>query len=297
MMDCASRAAQEVLQSKGSEATPGILAMVHTFGRDLKFHPHVHMLMTEGGLTTDNEWEDVPFLPYNLLRKKWQYHLLTEIKKRLPKTKENVQLINRLFKDNPQGFYVNGESKMTSSRYTARYIGRYMARPALAEYKIIRYDGSRVTFWYESHQTGKRVYQTLNAIDFIKRLIDHIPPKEFKMVRHYGLYSRRTKALAKEILKTCKRFAQMSFEFVKGLPKTLNWRQRLIASFGQDPLICLPCKREMELWRIWHPGYGDIYDLCRDSPAIEYEEDSPKDKDKGFMESSPWTSQLCLFGV
>ena len=172
-----------------------------------------------------------------------------------------------------------------------------MARPALAEYKIIRYDGKQVTFWYESHQTGKRVYQTFNATDFIKRLIDHIPPKEFKMVRHYGLYARRTKSIAIEILKKCRRFAQMSFEFVKGLPKVLNWRQRLIASFGKDPLICPHCKREMELWRIWHPGCGDIYDLCRDSPAIEYEENSQKGKDKGFMESPPWTGQLCLFSV
>jgi hypothetical protein len=255
------------------------------------------MLLTEGGLNTENEWEDIPFLPYNLLRRKWQYYLLTEIKKRLPDTKENAQLINRLFKDNPKGFYVNGESKMTSSRYTARYIGRYMARPALAEYKIIRYDGQRVTFWYESHQTGQRVYQILSAIEFIKRLIDHIPPKGFKMVRHYGLYARRTKAIAIELLKKCRRFAQKSFEFVKGLPKGLNWRQRLIAGFGKDPLICVHCKQEMELWRIWHPGYGDIYDLCRDSPAIEHEEDLQKDKDKGFMESSPWTGQLSLFGV
>ncbi len=100
-----------------------------------------------------------------------------------------------------------------------------------------------------------------------------------------------------KILKKCKRFAQMSFEFVTDLPKTLNWRQRLIASFGKDPLICSNCKQEMELWRIWHPGYGDIYDLCRDSPAMEYEEDSQKDKAKGFMESSPWTGQLPLFSV
>jgi hypothetical protein len=49
--DCTSKSALEVLQSKGSDAIPGILAIVHTFGRDLKFHPHVHILMTEGGLT------------------------------------------------------------------------------------------------------------------------------------------------------------------------------------------------------------------------------------------------------
>ena len=71
--------------------------------------------MTEGGLTSKEKWEDIPFLPYNLLRKKWQYHLLTEIKKRISKSKDNDILINNLFKDNEKGFYVNGASKMTSS--------------------------------------------------------------------------------------------------------------------------------------------------------------------------------------
>ncbi len=300
MMDCAARAAMEVLQSRGSGAVPGILAVVHTFGRDLKFHPHVHVLMTEGGLNKANEWEDIPFLPYNLLRKKWQYYLLTEIKKRLHGSKENAQLINRLFKENQKGFYVNGASKMSSSRYTTRYIGRYLARPALAEYKIIRYDGREVTFWYESHETGKKVYQTVEAVEFIKRLTDHIPVKGFKMVRHYGLYSRRSKKIAIKILAGCKRFIQQSFEYFKDLPKPLNWRQRLIASFGKDPLLCPNCNQEMELWCIWHPDYGDIYDMGRDSPAVEpeHEKESQKKKSKKRVGIAGWGyCQLCLFSV
>ena len=79
MMDSASKAALEVLRSKGTDAVPGILAIVHTFGKDLKFHPHVHILMTEGGLKSKKEWEDIPFLPYDLLRKKWQYYLLNRV--------------------------------------------------------------------------------------------------------------------------------------------------------------------------------------------------------------------------
>jgi hypothetical protein len=296
LMDCAARTALEVLQCKGSDAVPGILVVVHTFGRDLKFNPHVHMLMTEGGLAGDQEWKDVPFLPYGLLRRKWQYYLLTELKKRLPQTGENARFINRLFADNGKGFYVNGESKMTSARYTARYIGRYMARPALAEYKITQYDGKSVTFWYESHETGQRVYQVLPVVELIKRLVDHIPLKGFKTVRHYGLYARRTKKIVAKMLAGCKRFIQQSLDFVKELPRRLSFRQRLIASFGCDPLIC--CQKEMELWRIWHPDYGDIFDLGRDSPAVEPEyEETEKNKTKGNMGNSGWERQLCLFSM
>jgi hypothetical protein len=252
--------------------------------------------MTEGGLTGNNEWKDIPFLPYSLLRKKWQYHLLTEIKKSLPRTKENAQLINRLFTENSKGFYVNAESEMTSSRYTTRYIGRYLARPALAEYRITHYNGKEVIFWYKSHQTGKKVYKRVDVIEFIKLLVDHIPFKGFKMVRRYGLYARRSKGI--DILKESKRFIQKSFEFVRDLPKALSWRERLIKSFGKDPLICSNCRQEMELWRIWHPGYGNIYDFGRDSPPVEYEEVVPeKEKTKEFMESPRRFRQLCLLNV
>ncbi len=215
----------------------------------------------------------------------------------LPKSKDNDILIDNLFKDNEKGFYVHGASKMTSSRYAARYIGRYVARPALAEYRITRYDGKEVTFWYESHETGKRVYTTLSAKEFIMRLIVHIPLKGFKMVRHYGLYARRIKNIAIEILKKCKKFIQSSFAFITGVSNPLNWRERLRRSFGSDPLICSRCKEEMELWKIWHPEYGDIYNFSRDAPVVESEEDTKEDKNKKFMENPKWESQLCLLPV
>lgn len=298
MMDCAAKTALEVLQSQRSEAVPGILVVVHTFGRDLKFNPHVHLLMTEGGLR-GGQWEPIPFLPYALLRKKWQYYLLTGIKRSWAESREDSRFIDRLFKDNIQGFYVNGESQMTSSRYAARYIGRYIARPALAEHKITSYDGQWVTFWYESHEEKRRVYRRLEAREFIERLIDHIPLKGFKMVRHYGLYARRSRGITWEILNKCRYFLQQSFAFLSAPVKVWGWRQRLIQTFGRDPLLCPRCGEEMELWRIWHPRYGDLFDMGRDSPGVEFldEKDSAKGKAQEFPEGSRWASQLSLFPV
>jgi hypothetical protein len=298
MMDCAAKTALEVLQSQKSKAVPGILVVVHTFGRDLKFNPHVHVLITEGGLI-GGQWGPIPFLPYALLRKKWQYHLLTEIKGRWASSREDSRFIDRLFKDNVQGFYVNGESRMTSSWYAARYIGRYIARPALAEHKLTGYDGQWVTFWYESHEEKRRVYRRVGVREFIERLIDHIPLKGFKMVRHYGLYARRSKGIVLEILNKCRNFLQQSFTFLRAPAKVLGWRQRLIQTFGQDPLLCPRCGEEMELWRIWHPRYGNIFDLGRDSPGVELvdETDSAQGKAQESPEGSCWASQLSLFPV
>jgi len=61
-------------------------------------------------------------------------------------------------------------------------------------------DGQWVAFWYESHEEKKRVHRRLEAREFMERLIDHIPLKGFKMVRHYGLYARRSKGIAWEVL-------------------------------------------------------------------------------------------------
>jgi hypothetical protein len=295
MMDCASKTAMEVLQSRGSDAVPGILLIVHTFGRNIKFNPHVHMLMTEGGLTSGNQWIDIPFLPYGLLRKKWQYHLLTVLKADLPKTRMNARLIDHLFKSQRKGFYVNGESKMNSARHAARYIGRYMARPALAEHKIKEYDGVMVTFWYVDHKTEQRVTERIPVKEFIKRLVDHIPLKGFKMARSYGLYSRRTRSIAIRILQRCKRFIQMTFEFRNNGSISLGWRGLLIKSFGIDPLKCPRCKKEMFLWRIWHPDYGDIFDLSRDGP--QFKEEKNQDVKNKTLAYRGGHIQLSLFPV
>ena len=138
---------------KAYNATSGIITVVHTFGRDLGFNPHVHVLMTEGGLDDDANWVDVNFIPYSRLRKQWQYYLLTKLKKHFPETKDVSELIDELFSKYPNGFYVNAENKMDNARKAAKYVGRYIARPAIAESRIQDYDGETVTFSYKDHET------------------------------------------------------------------------------------------------------------------------------------------------
>ena len=119
------------------------------------------------------------------------------------------------------------------------------------------------------------------------------------MVRHYGLYARRSRGIACEILSKCRNFLQQSFAFLSAPAKVLGWRQRLIRTYGQDPLLCPRCGGEMELWRIWHPSYGDLFDLGRDSPGVELfdEKNSVEGKAQGFVEGSRWAGQLSLFPV
>ncbi|TCP94824.1 putative transposase [Serpentinicella alkaliphila] len=125
--------------------------------------------------------------------------LLDIVKNKLvPKKPKLGKLINELNKRYREGFYVHAETKMDSAKKAAEYIGRYLARPAIAEYRIIKYDGEVVKFWYEDHKTGEVVERELTALEFIGKIIMHIPKKHFKMVRRYGLYRRDLNKIAKE---------------------------------------------------------------------------------------------------
>ena len=110
-------------------------------------------------------------------------------------------MINKLYNKYKEGFYVNAQRDLTNISQVARYIGRYLARPAIAEYRIIKYDRKKVTFWYENKNPKKKIEVTMDALDFIGKLVNHIHPKGFRVVRRYGLYSRRKNKLSIEIIK------------------------------------------------------------------------------------------------
>ena len=267
--------AAKVVMENTQDLTAGIITVVHTFGRDLSFNPHVHVLVTEGGLDDNAKWLGIYFLPYPKLRKQWQYYLLTELKKRLPKTKDVSRLIDTLFVDYPKGFYVNAESKMDDAQKAAKYIGRYIARPAIAESRIQSYDGETVIFTYEDHETGETKSATLPVLQFIGRLVMHIPKKGYQMVKRYGLYARHIKPAFKRALEVLRKAKQLLFSFFSTRE---TWRQRIINRFQKDPLLCPVCGTEMELWFIWHPKYGVLYDIITDSPPITENEKEQKEQ-------------------
>jgi len=98
LMDCAILTIAQVMEWKlGKEVTPGVIAVLHTYGKDMKWNPHVHALVTEGGFKQNGEWVDVNHFPFRMLRRSWQYHLLTNLKKHIEDTPENRRFVHRLF--------------------------------------------------------------------------------------------------------------------------------------------------------------------------------------------------------
>jgi len=114
-------------------------------------------------------------------------------------TLENRRLIDYLFNRYPEGFYIRAKDTINNKKKMIKYIGRYIRHPAVAESRIVSYDGKQVVFWYED-DNDIRHYVTMDVEEFIHAVIDHIPDTQFKTIRHYGAYSRGIKRKFKKLL-------------------------------------------------------------------------------------------------
>jgi hypothetical protein len=243
LMDAAAKLLINFFQKK-AKVTPGIIAGLHTFGSRVNFNPHVHMLVTMGGLTKKGEWKQYDFLPFAMLRKQWQTVVLKFIRKGLsPREKKQVQArLQKAFTNNEEGFYVHAPKQKGNLKEQLRYIGRYIRRPAIGINRIEAYDGQNVIFKYKDKTDGKEKMETVSVEEFISRLIRHIPDEQFKTIRHYGMYSRRSKNQSKKVLSAWQQKAKRWIVKVKKTLRRQTWRERIVASGKKDPLVCPKCQ-------------------------------------------------------
>jgi putative transposase/transposase-like zinc-binding protein len=247
---------------RGKELRGGYITVLHTHGRNGQYHPHLHVLATSGGYDGSGErWEHLQYLPYELLRRKWQWHLLSTLHTTLA-TDAIKQLVDVCFRQYPNGLVTNVQKGQVPSQYqsVARYVAKYVVSPPISVRRIDRYDGQRVTYHYRSHRTDRVERETIDVDTFIGRMIQHTMPKGFKRIRYYGVQAAKTFAKVKVVIQAA--LAKVE-GVVKGAVKIiarLTYRQRYAQGTGRDPLICPHCRSEMGVWRIWHPTYGVIHD-------------------------------------
>jgi hypothetical protein len=247
---------------RGKTLRGGYITVLHTQGRNGQYHPHLQVLATRGGYDGVSErWAHLPYLPYALLRHKWQWHLLTMLRQTL-KTDAVHRLVDTCCQQYPDGLVTNVQKGAVPAQThsVARYVAKYVVSPPIAVRRIERYEGARVTYHYRSHRTDRMEYETVPVATFIGRMVQHMMPKGFKRIRYYGVQATTTFAKVRVAIQAA--LAKVE-GVVKGAIKIiarLTYRQRYEQSTGRDPFRCPHCGKEMEVWRIWHPTYGVIYD-------------------------------------
>jgi hypothetical protein len=237
----------------------GTIIVLQTAGRSGHYNPHLHILMTAGGIDKNGQWEPVSYIPYDLMHRKWQYHLLKMIRENVanPAVERDV---DRAWKNYPKGFvaFLQPGEVPPGGQGLAQYLAKYVVSPPISVRRIQRYDGKTVSYWYRDHKTGQIEHETLPVLQFIGRMVQHILPKGFQRIRYYGLHGnvryQKIRELIGRIIPDDTPTDPRGYRVLPAKP----FQQRFFDSFGKDPLLCPKCNNEMLFELIYHPKYGTI---------------------------------------
>ena len=258
---------------------PGIVAVLHTAGSDLKRHPHLHLLVTWGGQKSDGDIVELDtkyLIQHQFLAKRWQHAMQTELirlyDKGLLKTKPSItNRIDFLFFIKSQnrlqaakndtlksGWVVNIQAPLCDAESIVRYIGRYTKRACLSERKIVKIAGEYITIQYNDYkntpdgEAAKQAFKTFHYVTFLDALLQHVPEKGFQQVRYYGIYS---SAKVNDLPAAYKLPAKTD---VTGLATALEedapffaYRNALMGRGQPDPLRCACCQKTMVLVAVY----------------------------------------------
>ncbi len=254
-----------VRQAKRQTVTLGYIVVLQTAGRSARYNPHLHVLMTDGGLRADGRWQPLGYVSYDLLQRAWQEQVLTLITTRLPGDVEAERLVVAMRRHYPRGCVAHLQGDvLPRMKQLTRYLVKYVVSPPMALSRIVAYDHAqgRVTSWYRDHLSqGKRTVETVDRITFIGRMVQHILPKGFQRIRYYGLQA--TCILVKMRQKVVAALQGAVQQVIAGLSaprRRRRYRDRMQATLERDPLVCPRCGAALWLWRLWHPRYGILYD-------------------------------------
>jgi len=258
---------RDLLQTyTGMELDIGAVSVLQTAGRSGHYNPHLHILVTAGGLNPQGQWTPVSYIPYELMHRKWQYHLLTMLRENVsdPAVKKHI---DRAWTDYPKGFvaFLRPGDVPPGGKGLAGYLAKYVVSPPISVGRIESYDGRTVRYWYHDHQTRTVQHESLGVLRFIGRMVQHILPKGFQRIRYYGLHGNvRYEKMRRHIAKVLPSDMPVDPKGYRVLPRS-PFAELFTKSFDKDPLLCPRCGEKMELELIYHPEYG----ILKEFPLFE----------------------------
>lgn len=247
LFDCVSITLKSfLLDDKWLGAKAGYTLVLHTWGRNLSLHPHIHAVITEGGMNAGGKWVEPKydcFLPAAALMPKFRgayisgiRKLLRENKLTLPESQTVVQLrsvLNKIYSE--KQWNVRVEGSYTHGEGIVKYLSRYLKGGPIRS-RQVKDCGAEVRLRYKDHRTGLTRWQPFAREKFVSQLLIHTPPSNMAMIRHYGLYASGAVKDREEARKHLKRH---SVEFCV---------EEYLKSLGKDRSgKCSVCSRQMRV--------------------------------------------------
>ena len=233
---------------KQRRVVPGLFAVLHTHGRALGWHPHLHVSITAGGLTDEGHWKPVSFHQKTLM-KRWRYRLIKWLRQHYGEyafpdslqaagesQKSWAAFLNTQYQ---RPWHVHLAEPTHDATRTLNYLCRYVKRPVVSYSRLKHYGENEVAYVYRSHVTKRQETKVFNAMDFIRHFIMHIHDRHFRVIRYYGFLANRVRR-----------------EALPRVYAALNQRSSLVAQpvtyasmlkqfVNLDPFECLLCKGKM----------------------------------------------------
>lgn len=231
-------------------AQPGIIAVLHTWGQQLSFHPHLHCIVSGGGITKDGNWKDAVkakhgvLFPTSAMKPVYKARFLKllqqaidegKIKMNEQQRKDWLSLRTQLY--NTQ-WIVDSRQPMGGPQQVVEYLGRYTHKVAISNHRIKRIDSANnVTFQYKDYADGcRKKMMTLSGQEFLRRFEQHLLPKGFCKIRYYGyLGNYRRRERVNDVL-------QQMGKPQHPAPVQISEVVRRMEKYGAYTMLCPCCK-------------------------------------------------------
>jgi hypothetical protein len=247
----------------------GFFGILHTWGQNLLFHPHIHCVIPGGGIAPNKtRWihPQYPFfLPIKVLSKVFRgkfvaalrrIHLKTRLTcvgsiQHLAELKCFSAFLRTLFR---KAWVVYAKPAFGGPDQVLRYLGRYTHRVAISNHRLVSFDGKDVTFRWRDYACGnKQKMMTVSAEEFMRRFLLHILPKDFVRIRHFGVLANFRRS---EFVDLCRKLLQMTplDRLVSTASSSISW----LCPRCRNPLILVERLTAAQLfWRLSRIAFTD----------------------------------------
>ena len=244
-------------------AKPGLISVLHTWGQNLMEHPHIHMIVTAGGISNKgNRWISSSkkfFIPVKVLSRVFRGKFLSKLKQAysqgdLNLVGSNVDLKNeQSFKQLLDSVYekqwvVYAKKPFGGVGNVLKYLGRYTHRIAISNHRIVDIDDGKVRFkWKDYANRNTPEVMSLKAGEFIRRFLLHTLPKGLCKLKYYGLTANRNKKMNLALVRKWLNAPDPVY-----IDSGEGWQETLLRLTGFNVLICPKCKKgEMKTIKVF----------------------------------------------
>ena len=263
MYDLLFRAGSETILDLGKDAKHiggkvGLIAVLHTWGQNLMDHPHLHCIVTGGGLSADGQRWVYPkkmtpkkdfFIHVNIISDLFKKKFLAYLKQAYHQGKlqfvgetaylaqgNNFQkLVAQLYEKKWNSYC---KKPFGGPEKVLNYLGRYTHRVAISNHRIVTLEAGNVTFkWRDYRDNNNNKFMTIDVFEFIRRFLLHILPKGYFKIRYYGLLASRNHRTDLEL---CKRLLKVAVKIAEHAQK-LSWQDLMLELFDIDVRRCPAC--------------------------------------------------------